>query len=369
MRVTKYAAAVSLIAATFLPGIGHSSPDVTQVQARFRALEALYFLPLGAFPARELHTIYPGDLIDVDRGTRILGAGGNKKNTCYPALMIKGPHDSKEAGFLGTMSAELLVGGSGGAGPGGLIAIDAAGRFEMSKLAKFDVERLTQMDPSAGESVLYHPEATPECRPYADVLAYDFRGRAIISRVFRGREVLVAGISLNAGVSGSIEKSELLSVLEAAAGISALPIDSVTVSADGRSAGFNVISKPGKGHLALGYLPMHLNKRQVAAVHYSLQGQRGTELRSLVNAALNTPEPGVFADIVQEIRALFGGELDDEAWANRFLSAPPELAGDFMQPAEEVLKAFGEEAPDYLRSLAYYAAAAELSSAVNDFQE
>lgn len=343
------------------PGSADSSPKLSMENSRFRALEALFFLPMGAFPARELHTLTPGDLIDIERGTALVSADNRQKNPCFSNLSVRGPFDSGSAGYGSNTSVRALIEGAGSAGPGGLIAINAAGRFLISKTATFKVDPLAQKDPVGGELNLLQVSNKEDCLPYLEVLSGNFQGRVIVSRAFRGREALTTSIILEAGAGTSIEKSELLSVLEAASGIGGLPIDSISLSANGEKATFTVISKPKKGHIALAFVPLHLNRDQVAAVHFFLSGARGVQLRNLVDEALLTPDPSSFSKVIQAIKELLGQDLEDGAWAKRFLGADPDREKDAMRLTSAVVDELEGETPGVLQNIAYYAAAVELS--------
>ncbi len=369
MLTRQFLACIFFVLSAALP-TATAAQDIVAANKKFKALEALFFLEKTAFPARELHTINPGDLIDIDRGTVIFGVKqGSRSNECLPDLRIKGPYDSLESKTGKSMNAQILVGGSAPVGPGGLIQIDANGDVSMAINATFEVPILAQKDPDGGERTLRKVAPDGICSEYRKVFAGMFQGRVIVSRGFRGREELVAMLEFAGSLSASADKSVILNLLELAMGGSKIPLDALSVSANGMFGRLAAISKPPSGELALAFVPLFLNKEEVARLHFYLSGQRGIALRSLVDEALNSPDPGFWEKARERILVIFGSELADEKWARRFLQPQEGQESDVMQLTSEVIRELEKEVPGVGTNLAYYAAAVELSGGSSGFGE
>ncbi|MCB1470939.1 MAG: hypothetical protein KDK08_28110 [Rhizobiaceae bacterium] len=326
-----------------------------------------------AFPARELHTINPGDLIDIDRGTVIFGAkSGSKTNDCLPDLHIKGPYDSLDSKTGQSIAAQVLLGGSFAVGPGGLIQLDAKGKVAMGSTATFEVPILSQKDPDGGERTLTKVDPASFCSDYREMFAGNYQGRVMVSRSYYGREELIATLTLAGGLQVSADKSEILNLLATVMGARTLPVDALSLSADGTTGRLTAIRKPPAGELALGFVPMFLNKERVAQIHYYLAGERGAALRDLVDEALNSPDPSLLEKALDGVRLLFGRELSDEEWARQFLQPQEGQGSEVMQLTSVVIEELEGEIPGVKSNLAYYAAAVELSggaSGISSFDD
>lgn len=183
----------------------------------------------------------------------------------------------------------------------------------------------------------------------------------MVSRSYFGREELVATLTLGGGLQVSADKSEILNFLAKVMGARTLPIDALSLSADGMSGRLTAIRKPPSGELALGFVPMFLNKERVAQIHYYLAGERGAALRDLVDEALLSHDPGLLEKALDGIRLLFGRELSDEKWARQFLQPQEGQGPEVMQMTSVVIDELDNEVPGVKSNLAYYAAAVELS--------
>ncbi len=325
-------------------------------ESKFRALEALFFLPRRAFPARDLAMAYPGDLIDIDLGQRLAGRSGpDGINDCLPDLDTYRHEGIYKGTFREDADISGLLAGAGSVGPGGLIDIGGELGAKIRSAAGFNVPALALTEPSAGVNMLLRVDAASDCDAYREVHAGQGQGRVIIASIFDGRLEFRSGFSLATAAAGTVETGILLQLLTTLIGVP-LPLGALEISADQVSGSVAWIKKPAREEIPLAFVPMYLNQTEVARLHYYLQGERRRALEEAVREALGSPDPTWrewFGDVMTE---LLGSELPAEAWARQFLAGGE---GAEMVPTDEVISAL-EEDGGVLESLALYAAALEL---------
>lgn len=344
-----------------VPG-GSLAEETFWLDRKFRTLEALYFVPLTAFPAGQLHTIYPGDVIDIERTERVQGYSQERQvNDCLPGLAFREPEPLEVGRHVLDADLDKEFRAEAGIGPGGLFTLGGKATGELSSTATFEVFELEQTVPDGGEDDLSKVSPDETCWRYHQVLGGPSRNFVIVLRALSGREEFQASIKMKDGGAVGVEASEILQWVGRALGLRSMPVDALEWSRDHQTAEVALIRKPHQGKAALGFVPMHLNKEEVARIHFFVRGEEGVELRNMVIEALQVPEPGLLEDYRDRFRDFFGLELEDEQWARRFLTAEEGAEPGTMQPTASVIEELEREIPGVMTSIALYAAAVELS--------